>query len=227
MPSSLSPKPVRRVAKKSVPVSVPQNEPQIKTMPMAKHHGLLVGNIILVFLVIGCLSAAFLMSEKMKTAVFFANDAAARLAASEKDKSELEEQLRNIKVLNNLANKITVPVASSSEIIWNTYESPNLLFKYPEGYTVTKEKSIPFFTIKGEKGRIEIFRMKDFGDRPFGFEDGDMTRAEFDQYVPQKMITTPANQKVEPYNVWIFYGIDDSATKALLEEVVSSIKVIK
>lgn len=239
MPRPLSQKPVKRATKKMLPASVPApsvsgEKIEIKTMPMAKHHGLLVGNIILVFLVIGCLSAAFLMSEKMKASILVASDAAARLSLSEKGKEELQEELRNIKTLNSLASKVAATDAFSKTIEWETYTSPKLSLQYPRGYEVVKDDPYLTLVIKNNEARIEIFRYKDFpgDDRVLGFSGDEPapSQTEIDDYIPKAYSDVPvlsADSKIEPYTVWVFYKTGDEGAKAILEQVVSSIKVLK
>lgn len=200
-----------------------------------KHHGLLIFCTILIFLVIGCLAAAFLMSEKLKSVLAYADDAAARLAASEQQKNDISEQLNNIKTLNSLAAKVTAPAASLSDVVWDTYSSANLSMQYPDGYTVVKATSgFPALTIKSDKGKIEIFREKDFpgGSRMLGFSGDDPRppQAEIDEYIPKEFNSAPAlspDSKIQPYSVWVYYGTGDEATKAILDQAVSTIKVVK
>ena len=79
--------------------------------------------------------------------------------------------------------------------------------------------SFPVLTIrKGELGRVEIFQMSDFEDRPFGFT-GEETQEDIDQYLPKETL------EVNGYDVWLFYGEQDAETQQELQDIVESIKV--
>lgn len=233
MPRSLAKKATKKKAEAPVVQEPAIPAGKILTMKESispRHHGLAVGFLILLFLVVGCLSAAFLMSQKMKETFSVASLTYAQLAVSEKQKADLREQLDNLRTLRDLSNRIA-PAVVPSDVTWETYASSNLSIQYPRGYEVVKaSSSFPALTIKSDKGRIEIFRMKDFpnGDRPFGFEDADVSQAELDQYIPKEFKSAAAaDPKAKPYSVWIYYGDGDETTKALLDQAVSSIKVLK
>ncbi len=230
MPSTLPKKYVRKTAK---PAAV---EPAGAVLPAAErsHHGLAAVTIILLFLTVGCLAAATLISTKMKTVQIYAQTLAAQLGEAQQRNSDLTDQLTTIKTLQDLAKRVALPTSTPApaNVAWDTYASPNISLQYPDGYTVTKATSaFPALTIKSQQGRIEIFRMKDFpgGDRPFGFEDANVTQADLDNYIPKEFKTAPnpADPKVAPYNVWVYYGTGDTATKALLDQAAATIKVVK
>jgi hypothetical protein len=227
MPGDLAKKPVRRAVKKIQPATVPA--------PAAdpSRHGLATVTLILLFLTIGCLAAATLMTEKTRAVMDYAQGIAAQLNDSQKQNADLVEQITNLRTLQALAKKVMAPPGVPADIVWDTYASKNLSLQYPDGYTVVKATAaFPVLTIKSDKGRIEIFRMKDFpgGDRPFGFDDATVSQADLDNYVPKEFESAapnPANPKIDPYNVWVYYGTGDDATKAILDQAVDTINMVK
>jgi hypothetical protein len=231
MPSAMPKKPVKRTVKKiQTPI-----EPVIVAAPVVERppHGLATATLILIFLTIGCLAAATLMSVKIKSIAGYAQNLAVELNDSRAQNTDMAGQVADLKTLQTLAKKLIAPPAVPADLVWDTYASPNLSLQYPNGYTVVKATTaFPALTIQSEKGRIEIFRMKDFpgGDRPFGFEDTNVTQAELDQYIPKEFklaAPEPADPKISPYSVWIYYGVGDEATKAILDQAVGTIKVVK
>jgi hypothetical protein len=232
MPSAAPKKPVRRAVKQiQTPIA-----PATGAAPAANdpsRHGLATVTIILLFLTVGCLAAATLVSEKMKTVEINAQTLAAQLDDSRAQNADLAEEVTNFKTLQALEKKVMAPAAVPADTVWDTYASPNLSLQYPDGYAVVKATAaFPALTIKGDKGRIEIFRMKDFpgGDRPLGFEDATVSQTDLDGFIPKEFKSAapdPANPKIAPYNVWIYYGAGDDATKAVLDQAASTIKVVK
>jgi hypothetical protein len=221
--------------KKAAKRAVKQDQTAVQPPPALKtgtHHGLATVTLILLFLTIGCVAAAALMSEKTKTLVDYASSLATQLDRSQKQSADLTEEVANLKTLQILSKKVISPAVPPIDIVWKTYSSPNISIQYPDSYTVVKAtSSFPALTIKSDKGRIEIFRMKDFpgGDRPFGFEDASVSQGELDNYIPKefKSAANSTDSKVTPYSVWIFYGTGDEETKAVLDQAVSTIKVTK
>jgi hypothetical protein len=105
-----------------------------------------------------------------------------------------------------------------------TYSSDRYSFKYPTGYTVTSN-SEPVLLLTVEKApnnRLEIFQMKDYGDRPWGFEET-ATQEEIDGYIPKEQLTVGADNK--KYDVWLYYGEKDAQAKADLKAIFESILV--
>ena len=95
----------------------------------------------------------------------------------------------------------------------------DISFDYPITYSVEPgSKSFPVTTVRGESGRIEIFKISDFEDRPFGFTGGE-TQEDIDQYVPKE------DFQVNGYDVWLFYSEQDTETQQELQDIVESIKV--
>lgn len=113
---------------------------------------------------------------------------------------------------------------STTELDLETYSSEKYSFKYPQGYTVTlATQSFYALTIeKARNKRVEIFQMKDFGDRPWGF-GGTETQEEIDGYVPKETLSVGTGDK--QYDVWLFYSENDSQTKSEVKAIVDSIVV--
>ncbi len=107
-----------------------------------------------------------------------------------------------------------------------TYSSEKYSFQYPEDYTITlPTKSFPVLAIeKAKNKRIEIFQMKDFGDRPWGFE-GNESQEEIDGYVPKELLTSGTGEN--KYDVWLFYSKNDTATQKEEKEIFNSIVIPK
>ncbi len=64
--------------------------------------------------------------------------------------------------------------------------------------------------------------MEDFGDRPWGFS-GTETQEEIDGYVPKERLIVGSDGK--QYDVWLYYGENDSQTKDELKAIFDSIVV--
>jgi hypothetical protein len=236
MPSDLPKKTVKKTVKKILPAA---SEPASALTPelSPSHHGLAAITIILIFLAIGCLAAAMLMSQKIKTLSYYGQTVAAQLTASEKKNADLSDNIMTIKTLQELAKKVAAPITVSGDIVWSTYASSNISLQYPSDYTAVKATAdFPALTIKSDKGRIEIFRMKDFprgvrypaiGATAMGMGGYD---AELDANNPKDVLATNidyTNSSVFPYNIWVYYSDADTQTKAVLDEIVASIKVVK
>jgi hypothetical protein len=225
MPSTLPKKTVKRTVKQNQMAVQPLASPSV-----GSHHGLATVTLILLFLTIGCVAATALMSQKTKSAVDYAGALATQLGHLQKQNADLSEELANLKTLQILSKKTIAPTVDFSDIVWKTYASPNISIQYPSDYTVVKATSdYPALSIKSDKGHIEIFRMKDWGERPFGFQAADPSQHLIDIYIPKEYLSASShdNQKVEPYSVWVYYGAGDETTKAVLDQAVSTIKVIK
>lgn len=95
-----------------------------------------------------------------------------------------------------------------------TYTSDSYTFEYPFSFTIEEAtESFPALTVRGDSGRVEIFKMSDFGDRPFGFS-GEETQEELDIYVPKEQFET------EGYSVWLFYDENSSGeVKAIADSL--------
>ncbi len=116
----------------------------------------------------------------------------------------------------------TQPPSISSDL--KTYSSEKYSFNYPNGYSVTlPTQSFTVLTIeKARNKRVEIFQMKDFGDRPWGFE-GTETQEEVDGYVPKETLTVGSGDK--QYDVWLYYSENDSQAKKEVKAIFDSIVV--
>jgi hypothetical protein len=114
------------------------------------------------------------------------------------------------------------PTATQSN--FETFSSDTYSFKYPKDYTITLPTvSFPALTVeKARNKRMEIFQMKDFGDRPFGFSGGE-SQEDIDGYVPKESLTVGSGEK--QYNVWLFYSENDSQTIEELTAIYESIVI--
>lgn len=114
------------------------------------------------------------------------------------------------------------PQSIASEL--ETYSSEKYSFDYPSGYSITvPTESFPVLTVeKAQNKKVEIFQMKDFGDRPWGFE-GDETQEEIDGYVPRETFTIESNDN--QYDVWLYYSENDTLTKKELTGIFKSIGI--
>jgi hypothetical protein len=105
---------------------------------------------------------------------------------------------------------------------WKVHQSnyfKGLAFKMPAGYIVEDGTASKLVTIKKENGdvpRLEIFHMKDFGDRPWGVE-GTETQDDLDGYVPKEQLV------VQGFDVWFYYSEKDIAAKTELHTLANSI----
>ena len=96
---------------------------------------------------------------------------------------------------------VTQPPAIQPDL--ETYSSEEYSFSYPNGYAVTPPTE-SFFALTVEKARnkrVEIFQMKDFGDRPWGFS-GTETQEEIDGYVPKETLKAGSGDK--QYDIWLY-----------------------
>lgn len=108
-----------------------------------------------------------------------------------------------------------------------TYSSNKYSFQYPQNYSIEEPtESLPALVVKGEKGRIEIFKNTDFtdpvskalGERSHEYSSSGVEEFE-SQYVPKEKL------KVNDYDIWIFYLAPDDQTKNELNNIVKSITI--
>ena len=117
---------------------------------------------------------------------------------------------------------VTIPPSIQSNL--EAYTTEEYSFNYPIGYTITLPTQ-PFPALNIEKARnkrMEIFQMEDFGRRPWGFS-GDETQEEIDGYVPKETLTLGSGDK--QYDVWLYYGENDTQTKKELGAIFDSIVI--
>lgn len=100
--------------------------------------------------------------------------------------------------------------------------SQDFSLNYPDEYYARRPSdSFPALEIeKARNKRLEIFQMKDFGDRPWGFE-GTETQEDIDGYVPKEQLTIGDGDK--KYDVWLYYAKNDIMTKQELHAIFDSI----
>jgi len=232
MPSAAPKKPVRRAVKQiQTPIAPATGAAAAANDP--SRHGLATVTIILLFLTVGCLAAATLVSEKMKTVEINAQTLAAQLDDSRAQNADLAEEVTNFKTLQALEKKVMAPPVVPADIVWDTYASPNLALQYPDGYAVVKAtNAFPVLSIKSDKGGMLIFRAKDISQStlPDGIMGTAVLGSGFNDdgfSMERTIIHSAIDPKVAPYNVWIYYGTGDDATKAVLDQAVGTIKVTK
>lgn len=121
------------------------------------------------------------------------------------------------KLLIGAVSSIMLLVGCQSEKL-EIYSSDEYSLEYPSSYSVEEaNESFKALTVRGEKGRVEIFKMNDFGDRPSGFT-GEETQEDIDDYVPKEQL------KVADYDVWLFYSENDAQTKSEVQDIAESIE---
>ena len=107
-----------------------------------------------------------------------------------------------------------------------TYSSDKYTFEYPKTYSIEEPtESLPVLVVRGEKGRVEIFKNADFndpvskalGERSHEYSSSGIEEFEY-QYVPKEKL------KVNDYDIWIFYLEGDEQTKNELKNIVKSLK---
>lgn len=117
-------------------------------------------------------------------------------------------------------------VPAEGQANWKEYSSTlfkNLSFKFPSTYTIADGKdgnlAVKWVDIKKDDiAKVEIFRMSDFDERPFGFT-GDESQKDFDAYVPKEQL------QVKGFDVWVYYEKDDTKTREELMKIVETIQV--
>lgn len=120
-------------------------------------------------------------------------------------------------------NKVESNIEISNEINQKdkdlqNFENEFYSFTYPSSFTTTNELNNKALFISSENSRIEIFKMEDFGDRPFGFS-GEETQEDIDGYVPKE-----AFQK-DGYDIWLFHPENDENSKEELMRILESISI--
>lgn len=117
---------------------------------------------------------------------------------------------------------VTQPPSIPSNL--ETYSSEHYSFSYPREYTVTPATpSFHALTVeKAPNKRVEIFKMEDFGDRPWGFS-GKETQEDIDGYVPKETLTVGSGDN--QYDVWLYYSENDTQAKNEVRAIFDSIVV--
>ena len=98
-----------------------------------------------------------------------------------------------------------------------SYSSDQYHFEYPSTYSIElSAQDTPVLTVRGEEGRIEIFKMEDFdGNRIHGFSSSGLEEFEA-QLVPKEKL------EKGDYTFWIFYLADDQDTSLELRAIFNS-----
>jgi len=102
------------------------------------------------------------------------------------------------------------------------YSSKNYTFQYPKSYSIEEPtESSKVLVISGENGRIEIFKMNDFGGgRITGASSTGFEKFEY-KYTPKM------KYEIEDYTIWIFYLANDKKTEEELNSIYNSFKIKK
>lgn len=100
-----------------------------------------------------------------------------------------------------------------------TYSSADYSFQYPTSYSI-KEPTLQskVLIVRGDEGRIEIFKTSDFGTRIHGFSSSGQEEYEA-KLVPKEKI------KNGNYEIWLFYTITDEKTKKEVQKIAQSMKL--
>jgi len=107
------------------------------------------------------------------------------------------------------------------------YSSDKYSFKYPSTYLIKEANEFfPALTVKGNKGRIEIFNKNDFqdplslalGERAHDYSSSGLEEFEA-EYVPKN------KYKKGEFGIWLFYKENDKTTKKELQDIFKSIKI--
>lgn len=136
-----------------------------------------------------------------------------------------QAQEEGVKEILNSLTQEDLPEESQALIQHNqiaelvAYDSDKYTFDYPRSYSIQEPTdSFAVLTVQGEQGKVEVFQMSDFGDRPFGFS-GEEDSSGTDNYVPKETLTANG------YDFWLYYGKDDLKTKEELDAIVSSFQL--
>lgn len=103
-----------------------------------------------------------------------------------------------------------------------------LSYLLPVGFSLSSSTDKGFLSLQAQKevkdhyGKIEVFSMADFGDRPFGFEDGNMSEEDQIRYIPAEQREVEIDGVT--FDVWLWYKKGDTQTKAELDSIVKSLK---
>lgn len=99
-----------------------------------------------------------------------------------------------------------------------TYSSSYYTLQYPQSYAVTEPNPLSkVLVVKGTKGRVEIFKTSDFGNRLHGFSSSGQEEFEA-KLVPKEKI------KKGEFEVWLFYTSTDEKTKEEVQGIARSFK---
>jgi len=134
-----------------------------------------------------------------------------------------QETIGIYKAKNSASSVATIPLAGTGD---------DYSFTFPATYTVDgpSDRFAAKTISKGMVGKLEIFKMKDFGgERPWGFapdeDDEQISAAErqlyLDNYVPKEQLKV--GPKGKEYDVWLYYNKNDTGTKNELHTILKSI----
>jgi hypothetical protein len=217
MKRSLPKKPARKSAKKAVPAGrILEMRPVPPKKPFAP------GVFLLALVAVASLAACAFALEKLGAALAYAEEARMTVAKTSEENAELKGRMTDLKTIEELSKK-SAPPAIPSGLTWKEYSSKNLTLMYPETFEVVKATaSFPALSIKSDKGRVEIFRMNDFGgSRKVGTGDEGLPKEAMIAGVPLEQ------SAIQPYDVWIYHAPGDEQSKAVFSAIANSIKAVK
>lgn len=106
-----------------------------------------------------------------------------------------------------------------------THSFNQYTFQYPNTYLIEEPtESFPVLVVRGNKGRVEIFKNTDFNDpvskviveRTHGYSSSGLEKYEAN-YVPKE------KYEIDDYDVWLFYQAGDEETKNEIQDIFMSI----
>ena len=101
-----------------------------------------------------------------------------------------------------------------------TYSSDQYTLQYPKSYSIQEPtQSDPVLTLKGDKGRVEIFNKNDFDiERIHGYSSSGEEIYE-SEYVPKEKLNK------DDFTIWLFYQQDDKQTRNECTNIYKSLKI--
>lgn len=108
-----------------------------------------------------------------------------------------------------------------------TYASAQYSFQYPQGYAIEESTELPpVLVVRGNKGRVEIFKNADFKD-PITKKEGvrlhGYSSSGFDEY--ESELVPKEKLDIGGYGVWLFYRKGDVQTMEEVRGIFTSIQV--
>lgn len=99
-----------------------------------------------------------------------------------------------------------------------SYSNDQYTIDYPEEYTIQEPSpDYDVLTIRGKKGRIEIFKAKD-EIRIHGYSSSGLEEYEA-EYVPKEKLSH------DGYSIWLFYNKNDEDAQEELQEIADSFEI--
>jgi len=142
-------------------------------------------------------------------------------------KTELMAQKQAMVEKEVMAMQQEEVMEGSSMAGWTTYASPEYTFQYPPTYTVEPATdSYRVLKLRGERGRIELWKFSDLPDRAIDFGDTNPTPEQLNASLPQQewdvRTSDVENGKIFNYVLWLFYTDDE--TRDELQHIANTIR---